>query len=472
MKKSDILKKISEQVARGILNPNAGEPVGLKITKQALGKSKKENDEYYKSLDKKFTDYLKMGGKDEPSPKVNMTDEERKMYYGTGMEGLKYDDEGTPKYEKFVKRNEELNKPSKDYYLDKDGVDDSYDRIMKDGKAYKKHKYEKPDEYQKTPKVRVTKESVNKKTMKQLNFKKPFLTQERVMKLIPESFKVNGNKFKMSDGVETYTIKWEGNTKTGTPTPLQYKNGTLIKEDVSKMKHLYDYNSQDTLMKTNDALTENQIFAELLGKSRLLKEQNVTTTPGETVPTPTPTPTPTTTVKPTGVVTAIERWSTPEAKKVNNLFMVEFLPKLTPGREKLTSLQYVDKLKGLTDQQLTGVIKFFTDKGYKQPNEDIKKLQQDVLKISGIDKYTTKDNVTKEFKDGVFGVATAKAIIGDFIETLNRVGAKDPNKLVGTSFSNASKDISNPNLIQTSKPVTPKTAADSLKINVGTQKIK
>ncbi len=67
--------------------------------------------------------------------------DKRKMYYGTGMEGLKYDDEGTPKYEKFVKRNEELNKPSKDYYLDKDEVDDSYDRIMKDGKVYKKHKY-------------------------------------------------------------------------------------------------------------------------------------------------------------------------------------------------------------------------------------------------------------------------------------------------------------------------------------------
>lgn len=463
MKKSDILKKISEQVARGILNPNAGEPVGLKITKQALKKSKKENEDYYKALDKKFTDYLKMGGKDEVSPKINMTDEERKMYYGTGMEGLKYDDEGTPKYEKFVKRNEELNKPSKDYYLDKDEVDDSYDRIMKDGKAYKKHKYEKPDEYQKTPKLRVTKESVNKKTMKQLNFKKPFITQERVMKLIPESFKVNGNKFKMSDGIETYTIKWEGNTKTGTPTPLQYKNGTLIKEDVSKMKHLYDYNSQDTLMKTNDALTENQIFAELLGKSRLLKEQDTTTTPTGT--------TPTSTTKPTGVVTTIERWSTPEAKKVNNLFMSEFLPTLTPNREKLTSLEYADKLKALSDQQLTGVIKFFTDKGYKQPNENIKKFQQDVLKISGIDKYTNKENITKEFNDGVFGVATAKAIIGTFIETLTRVGAKDPNKLVGNIFSDGTKSITDPNKIHTTTQAPTKSAKKGIDINVGTQKI-
>ena len=47
MKKKDILKKIEEQVARGILNPNStSDPVGLRITKQALKKSKQENDDY------------------------------------------------------------------------------------------------------------------------------------------------------------------------------------------------------------------------------------------------------------------------------------------------------------------------------------------------------------------------------------------------------------------------------------------
>lgn len=270
MKKKDILKKIEEQVARGIKSPNlGGDPVGLKITKQALKKSKEENEAYYKELDKKFQDYLKLDVKDNPSPKVNGTEEDHKMYYGSGMEGLKYDDQGTEKNKKFVERNKELNKPSKDYYLKKDQVEDSYGKIMKDGENYKKHKYEKPDEYEKTPKVRITQESINKKTMKQLNYKKPFLSYERAMGLIPEGYKINGNKFRMTDGVETYTVKWEGNN-TGTPTVLNYKNEKLVKEDVQKMKHLYGYKSEDSLMKTNDALTENEIFRELLGKSRTL----------------------------------------------------------------------------------------------------------------------------------------------------------------------------------------------------------
>jgi hypothetical protein len=268
MKKKYILKKIEEQVARGILNPNStADPVGLRITKQALKKSKQENDDYYKSLDKKFKDYLKMDTKDAISPKVNATPEDHEMYYGSGMEGLKYDDEGTEKYKKFVERNKKLNEPSKDYYLKKDQVEDSFGKITKDGNHYKKHKYGKPDEYQKTPKVRITTESKDKKTMKQLTYKKPFLSHERAMTLIPEGYKLDGNKFRMTDGVETYTIKWESNN----PTILSYKNDKLVKEDVSKMKHLYNYNSQDTLMKTNDVLTENEIFGELMNKSRLIK---------------------------------------------------------------------------------------------------------------------------------------------------------------------------------------------------------
>ena len=305
MKKKYILDKIQEQVARGILNPNlGGDPVGLKITKQALKKSKEVNDSYYKELDKKFKDYLKLDVKDNPSPKVNMTDSDHEMYYGTGMEGLKYDDEGTEKHKKFVERNKELNKPSKDYYLNKDGVEDSYGKIMKDGENYKKHKYEKPDEYQKTPKVRITKESTSKKTMKQLNFKKPFLSEEKTMNLIPESFKFDRNKFAMTDGVESYTIRWEGDEK-GTPVVLKYKNEKLVKEDVQKIQHLYGYKSEDTLMKTNDALTENQIFRELLGKSRtLVNEQDA----------PAPTTAPATGTKPTGTPTTPK-----EEKKVYTL---------------------------------------------------------------------------------------------------------------------------------------------------------
>lgn len=336
MKKKYILDKIQEQVARGVKNPNlGGDPVGLKITKQALKKSKEENDSYHKELEKKFKDYLKLDVKDNPSPKVNMTDSDHKMYYGTGMEGLKYDDEGTEKNKKFLERNKKLNEPSKDYYLNKDGVEDSYGKIMKDGETYKKHKYEKPDEYQKTPKVRITKESTNKKTMKQLNFKKPFPSQEKTMNLIPESFKFDRNKFAMTDGVETYTIRWEGDDK-GSPVVLKYKNENLVKEDVQKIQHLYDYKSEETLMKTNDALTENQIFRELLGKSRsLVNEQAV--------------PAPTSGAKPTGTTPAATTKPNSGDKPTDNSKPIEIANNFDVKTYKNPDINNINKLKAFKD---------------------------------------------------------------------------------------------------------------------------
>jgi hypothetical protein len=87
-------------------------------------------------------------------PKVNIEDDEREMYYGTGMEGLRYDTDGTERQETLDKRMDELN----------DDEDDStYNRLKKDGQNYKDYKYGKEkynkaeDEYQETPRVRVTK---------------------------------------------------------------------------------------------------------------------------------------------------------------------------------------------------------------------------------------------------------------------------------------------------------------------------
>ena len=92
----------------------------------------------------------------------------------------------------------------------------------------------------------------------------------------------------MTDGNEFYTIRWEGDSKSGSPTLLTYKNESLVKEDVSKMKHLYDYKSEETLMKTNDALTENQIFMELMGKTRTLVNEQTTPPPTQTTAAKTP----------------------------------------------------------------------------------------------------------------------------------------------------------------------------------------
>ena len=68
---------------------------------------------------------------------------------GTGMQALKYDNEGTEVYDKFEERMEDLN----------DG-DETYEKLKKYSEKYLKHKYEDPDEYHYTPKVRVTDKAI------------------------------------------------------------------------------------------------------------------------------------------------------------------------------------------------------------------------------------------------------------------------------------------------------------------------
>lgn len=172
------------------------------------------------------------------------------------------------------------------------------------------------------------------------------------------------------------------------------------------------------------------------------------------------------------VVTQVERFTTPESKKVNNIFMTEFLPTLTPNRNEMLVSDYINKLKNLTDVQLKSVIEFFTKKGYKQPNEDIKKFQQDILRVTGVDKFTNKEQINNEFKDGVFGIATSRAVIGSFIENLEKVIKKEPNKTVGDTFSQTNVNLTDRGATQKTVSAPTKVAGKTVNINVGTQGIK
>jgi hypothetical protein len=175
---------------------------------------------------------------------------------------------------------------------------------------------------------------------------------------------------------------------------------------------------------------------------------------------------------PTKIVTQVERFSTPESKKINYIFMNEFLPSLTPTRDEMVITKYIDTLKSISDTQLKPVIEFFTKKGYKQPNEDIKKFQQDLLRVTGIDKYANKEQINNEFKDGVFGVATARAVIGSYLENLNNVAKKNPNILMGDMSKQSKVDLSDKTATQKTAMAPQKVAGKSVEIGVGTQKIK
>ena len=90
-------------------------------------------------------------------PKVNREDDQtepEEVYsteaLGPGQLALRYDNEGTPVYKKFEDRMEDMN-----------GDDLTYKKLKGYGQKYLKHKYEAPDEYHYTPKVRVTDKSIN-----------------------------------------------------------------------------------------------------------------------------------------------------------------------------------------------------------------------------------------------------------------------------------------------------------------------
>jgi len=113
-----------------------------------------------------------------------------------------------------------------------------------------------------------------KETMKRLKFKKEFNGVGNALKMIPESYKVDNKVFEMTDGVENYKIRWEGNLTEGKAVVLMASDKNLVNEDMQKMKHLMGYKSQETLgtVKGKSRLDENAKFTDIWKKTRQLME--------------------------------------------------------------------------------------------------------------------------------------------------------------------------------------------------------
>ena len=113
-----------------------------------------------------------------------------------------------------------------------------------------------------------------KEGMKRLNFKKEFNGVGNALKMIPESYKVDNKVFEMTDGNESYKIRWEGTLSEGRAAVLTASNKTMVNEDMQKMKHLMGYKSETTLglVKGNARLNENAIFNDIYAKSKVLLE--------------------------------------------------------------------------------------------------------------------------------------------------------------------------------------------------------
>jgi hypothetical protein len=92
--------------------------------------------------------------------------------------------------------------------------------------------------------------------------------------MIPESYKVDNKQFEMTDGNETYKIRWEGTLSEGRAVVLMASDSKMISEDMQKMKHLMGYKSQETLglVKGKSRLDENAAFGDIWNKSKTLLE--------------------------------------------------------------------------------------------------------------------------------------------------------------------------------------------------------
>lgn len=128
-----------------------------------------------------------------------------------------------------------------------------------------KEKSEKPAEDQNNkPKI--------KESMKRLKFKKEFNGVGNALKMIPESYRVDNKEFEMTDGNESYKIRWEGTLTEGKAVVLLAANKTMVNEDMQRMKTLMGYKSQETLgtVRGNARINENKVFTDIWNKSKVL----------------------------------------------------------------------------------------------------------------------------------------------------------------------------------------------------------
>jgi hypothetical protein len=112
--------------------------------------------------------------------------------------------------------------------------------------------------------------------MKQLNFNKQFNGLANALNLIPENHKLDKNTFIMSDGNESYKIRWEGTVNEGRAIMLESTNKKDMNESMNKIKHLFAYNSKDTLgkLKGDERINEDNLFFESLNKVKSLVNED------------------------------------------------------------------------------------------------------------------------------------------------------------------------------------------------------
>lgn len=262
---------------------------GEKITKKAQGTSNTQNKAYYKDVEKKMGDYdknLKQEDKDKVESKKFPAEGADKEYHEdmeimNGLEMNQYDREPNKEFKdratKAIEGHATMgNDPEWANVIpaDQQGFTgpDFGKNLLKRANASKDKRNDQTGTFnqfgddiemsEKSPKI--TKKKLATESMKRIKFKAPFNGVGNALKLIPETFRVDNKQFEMTDGLESYKIKWEGSLTEGKAVILEANSKDLVNESYNKIKHLMGYKSENTLGTLNgqDRISENTRILE------------------------------------------------------------------------------------------------------------------------------------------------------------------------------------------------------------------
>lgn len=155
----------------------------------------------------------------------------------------------------------------------------------------------------------------------------------------------------------------------------------------------------------------------------------------------------------------------PQSLQLISLFTQKFIPTLIGNMDQLKVKDYVQALEKIQDSQLGTVGEFFKNLGYSQPNQIIKKFQEDLMNSSEFSTFTTASGEKKQFNDGIFGIATAKALLLWMIQKYKKINPELP-------FSELTKKYQSMQTAAGEKIMSPKVETPAnVQIAVDTQRV-
>jgi hypothetical protein len=289
--------KIKSYLTSAFVNEVEEKAVGLKKTETIKSQNKKTNDEALKSKNKELDAYSKnlTANKEQNSKEVKKRELDKKeqeihdnVEIATGtLLNIDYDN---PIDKKFAERFEKALVGDPTFGNSNKYANVVQDKVWGGDPNFGQSLVDKTKAMAKIPQnvvgggktlfpygVKNGNFPVNENTdknikMKRLIFKKPFNGLDNALNLIPETYRVDDKQFEMTDGTETYKVRWEGTLTEGRAIVLNETNINVVNESIDKIKHLMGFKSEETLgnVRGKNRLDENKMFNDIWNKTKSL----------------------------------------------------------------------------------------------------------------------------------------------------------------------------------------------------------